>query len=363
MMSQGNPQVKWHYVPFKEWLMTRQTFTTVIASVVMVFLAVLLSSVPIPFVARAPGQVTDFLADDFVQLDGVSTHPVSGSMKYPSMRVTSAEQRMSLVQALYTFVKKNQTLIPADAVYPVGQTSQQRAELRAAESAAMQQAAVVAGLKAAGEPVQSLPVIASVAVAGPSYLVLQPGDFIIAVDGVAVTTEAEVAAALRKHAIGDLMQFDVLRNNQQVSLSITTVASNDDPRIPRIGIELDGGYLHSATLNFASDTQLSSSAGLTLALTVYLQLSSDDLLASQRVAALGKITAEGSVGAVEGIRERYQAAVDAGATVLLLPAGNCSSLSAISPELQLIQVSELSDAIDSLRKLAVDPNDTRVPRC
>ena len=343
--------------------MTRQTFTTVVASGVMVFLAVLLSWIPIPFVARAPGAVTDFLADDFVQLSGVETNPVSGSLQYPSMRVTSADQRVSLVQGLSAVVRSSQSLIPADAVYPVGQTPQQRADLRASESAAMQQAAIVAGLRAAGEPVQSLPLVTSVAVSGPSYLVLQPGDFIIAVDGVSVTSEAEVVTALRRHAIGDLMQLDVLRNNQTITLSVTTVASNDDPRIPRIGIELDEGYVHSATATFASDTQLSPSAGLTLALAVYLQLSSDDLLASQQVAAVGRITADGNVGTVDGIRERYQAAVDSGATVLLLPSGNCSALTTITPELQLVPVNEFHDAIDALGKLALNPNDESVPKC
>ncbi|NUK55157.1 hypothetical protein HRW14_33895 [Streptomyces lunaelactis] len=98
------------------------------------------------------------------------------------------------------------------------------------------------------------------------------------------------------------------------------------------------------------------SAGLFFALGIVDKLDGDgaggDLTGGRNVAGTGTITADGKVGAVGGVSLKTQAAKRDGASVFLVPKGECSDAQAELPKgLRLIPVTTLKDAVDSLRAL------------
>jgi PDZ domain-containing protein len=90
--------------------------------------------------------------------------------------------------------------------------------------------------------------------------------------------------------------------------------------------------------------------------------SGGDLTAGRRIAGTGTITAAGNVGAVGGVSLKTQAAKRDGATVFLVPKGECSDAEAELPAgLRLVPVTTLDGAISALK--ALDGSGGKVPSC
>lgn len=107
------------------------------------------------------------------------------------------------------------------------------------------------------------------------------------------------------------------------------------------------------------------SAGLLFSLGIVDKLDGDgaggDLTGGRTVAGTGTIDADGKVGAVGGVALKTQAAARDGATVFLVPKAECDAAEAELPDgLRLIPVTELKDAVSSLRALE---KGGQVPQC
>ncbi|EFG07121.1 S16 family serine protease [Streptomyces clavuligerus] len=98
------------------------------------------------------------------------------------------------------------------------------------------------------------------------------------------------------------------------------------------------------------------SAGLLFSLGIVDKLRGDgsggDLTGGRSIAGTGTITPDGKVGPVGGVSLKTQAAKRDGATVFLVPAGECADARAGGAKgLRLIPVSSLQGAVDSLTAL------------
>jgi Lon-like protease len=107
------------------------------------------------------------------------------------------------------------------------------------------------------------------------------------------------------------------------------------------------------------------SAGLLLSLGIVELLDGDgeggDLTGGRIIAGTGTIATDGTVGAVGGVPLKTQAAKRDGATVFLVPRGECSEATATAPDgLRLVPVSTLRGAVEDLRALA---DGGSVPSC
>ncbi|MGW6461229.1 S16 family serine protease [Streptomyces sp. NPDC055078] len=107
------------------------------------------------------------------------------------------------------------------------------------------------------------------------------------------------------------------------------------------------------------------SAGLLFSLGIVDKLDGDgdggDLTGGRDIAGTGTITADGKVGPVGGVALKTQAAKRDGASVFLVPKGECSDAEAgVSNGLRLIPVTTLKGAVESLRALE---DGGKVPSC
>ncbi len=107
------------------------------------------------------------------------------------------------------------------------------------------------------------------------------------------------------------------------------------------------------------------SAGLLFSLGIVDKLDGNgaggDLTGGRSIAGTGTITGDGKVGPVGGVSLKTQAAKRDGATVFLVPKGECSDAKAELPKgLRLIPVTTLKGAVDSLRVL---DKGGKVPAC
>lgn len=353
----------------RRWRLGGQTLTALLSSALFLVLVLVVALVPVPFVSWAPGSTVDLAGTNAqgearVRVEGLPTYPLNGSLRMTTVSVTSVDSRLGLLQALSRHARANHDVLPRDRVYQKGKPA---AQVKAEEQRMMADSkadAVVAALRAAGQPVAELPMVEAVSLSGPALNRLKPADLITGVDGTAVQTVGDVQEAVRKHKVGTPVVFEVDRQGTQVTTTVTTAGQPNNPGVPVVGITLGTGFRYRASVAYGINPNIvGPSAGVVFALAIYDLITPDDLLGGRRVAGTGTITPEGTVGAIGGIQEKIRGAEKAGASVFLVPAENCRDLGGVKTSLELVRVATLRDAITGLHKLQASKDGTGVPRC
>ena len=338
------------------------------SSVVFIALAAIIAFAPIPFVAWTPGATYDVLAvkdgRPVIQIDGITTYNTTGEIRMTTVSQTRADAALSLPEALFDYVMPRRDVLPRDLVYTPGKSATQVTDDEKTLMSTAKFDAIVAALRAANQPVQELPMVTSVRVSSPSNDKLQPGDLILMVDNVAVTSSDDVVARIKAKGVGQKVVIQVQRQNARVSVTIDTVGSSNDGRVATIGASFDTGYSYAPSITLNVDPNVGGgSGGLMMALAIYEKITPGDMLGGRVVAGTGTITATGTIGAIGGIQEKIAGAEAAGAKVFFVPAENCTDTVGIASSMTLVKVATLKEAIAAL-PLALDPGPGRqAPSC
>jgi PDZ domain-containing protein len=94
------------------------------------------------------------------------------------------------------------------------------------------------------------------------------------------------------------------------------------------------------------------SAGMMHALAIIDTLTEGELTKGNVIAGTGTIKADGTVGNIGGIRQKVVGAEAAGATVILVPAGNYDkALTAERNTIRIVPIATIGDAIEFLQSL------------
>ena len=121
---------------------------------------------------------------------------------------------------------------------------------------------------------------------------------------------------------------------------------------PVMGVEITGQYKFPFTVNISVGDIGGPSAGMMFALGIIDKLTGLNLTGGRFIAGTGEITQGGQVEAIGGIQQKMVGARDAGATIFLTPASNCSDTTGAVPAgLRLVKVSTLSQAMTYLEDI------------
>lgn len=322
-----------------------------VALVPIVAFGVLLAVVTVPYVSLGPGPTFDTLGEvdgkQVVDIQGAETHPTSGHL---NMTTVSQRDDLTFGQALSLWMSGREQLVPRELVYPPDKS---REDVDKANDADFQQSEDSAEYAALGYlKYPSAVTVDDVNDPGPSAGKLQSGDAIDAVNGIPVANVDQFTSMLKDTKAGQEVVIDYRRKNGPPGTATITLGSKPDR---------DFGYLGVAVLNapwapFKIDFNLANvggpSAGLMFSLAVVDKLTTGDLNGSKFVAGTGTISSDGKVGSIGGITHKMLAARDAGATVFLVPADNCSEARTGHEDgLDLVKVDSLGQAVDALRTL------------
>ncbi|MFF3324767.1 PDZ domain-containing protein [Streptomyces sp. NPDC002889] len=349
--------------------MPRRT-ATMLAST-LIFIALLCAGVffPVPYSEMSPGPTVNTLGaargEPVLKISGRKTYPTSGHLNMTTVRVTGADYRMNLVEAVYGWLAHDNVVVPHDTLYPGGKTEEQSTQENAEEFTQSQESAKVAAMRQLKIPVQSRVVVSSVVKDTPAENKLHAGDVIRAVDGTPVKAPADVAKLVVKHKPGERVAFTIVPADDAAAaekagrepqgtekITITTVKAGDGKGRAIVGIQ--AGTDH--TFPFGIDINLADvggpSAGLMFALGIVDKLTSDQMTGGKFVAGTGTIDDSGKVGPIGGIRMKLVGAREAGAQYFLTPADNCAAAASDVPDgLTLVKVSTIGDATKALAKI------------
>ena len=343
--------------------MTRRTATLVTSIVFLVACFAAVSLLPVPFVSFSPGPVEDTLGTagrkPVIEVTGHDTYPTSGELDLTTVSVTSPSRKLTLPQAIRTWLDPHRDLLPRDIVYPPTKSADEVEQENTAEMTGSQDSAVAAALQEAKVPFK--PKVSDVTDGSPAAGKLKTGDVVLSVDGVVPTAVPMVGELVRKHKVGDTVTFVVRRSGKEQTVSVKTKAAPGDANRPMIGITVGVDSAVKVTVNLGRDIG-GPSAGLAFALAIYDKLTPGELLAGKHVAGTGTIDATGTVGAIGGIQQKIAGARSSGATVFLVPAPNCSAaMDAGVKGIRLIRVETIHDAVSGLQALASGTGN--VPAC
>ncbi|MDR2799418.1 MAG: Lon protease [Bifidobacteriaceae bacterium] len=104
------------------------------------------------------------------------------------------------------------------------------------------------------------------------------------------------------------------------------------------------------------------SAGLMFALGIIDIVKNANLTGGNAIAGTGQIANNGEVQAIGGIDQKIFGAASSGAKFFLAPTSNCPDIEAEHKNIQIISVSTLNDAINSLEKIKENKLDS-LPSC
>lgn len=337
--------------------------------------------IPVPYAEMSPGPTVNTLGDHdgepVLQIADKKTYATSGHLNMTTVRVTSADYRMNLVEAVYGWLAHDNKVVPHETLYPDGKTEEQSTQENAEEFSQSQESAKVAALKQLDVPVKSWVIVSTVVKGSPAEGRLHAGDVIKAVDGTAVKEPADVAKLVTKRKPGQEVRFTIVPAKEQAAaekekrtptktqdITMTTTTS-DDTGEKRAIVGISAGTDH--TFPFAIDIKLADvggpSAGLMFALGIYDKLTPGSLTGGRFVAGTGTIDDAGKVGPIGGIEMKTVGARAKGAQYFLTPADNCAAAAKDTPDgLTLIKVGTIKDALGALKDIR-DGDTADLPKC
>ncbi|MBN0047936.1 PDZ domain-containing protein [Streptomyces actuosus] len=361
--------------------MPRRTATMLASTLMLIALLCAGVLIKVPYAEMSPGPTVNTLGEHdgepVLQISGHKTYAADGHLNMTTVRVTSADYRMNLVEAVYGWLAHDTRVVPHDTLYPNGKTEEQSTQENAEEFSQSQESAKVAALKELDIPVQSWVIVSTVVKGSPSEGKLHAGDVIRKVDGTKVEQPSDVAKLVTRHAPGQDVVFTIVPAEEQAAaekehrtatatrdVTITTTTS-DDGGAKRAIVGISAGTDH--TFPFTIDIKLADvggpSAGLMFALGIYDKLTPGSLTGGTFVAGTGTIDDDGKVGPIGGVEMKTVGAHDKGAKYFLTPADNCAAAAKDKPDgLTLVRVSTISDALGALKEIR-DGNTADLPLC
>ena len=335
--------------------MSRRSLTLVIASVGVIAALAIAVLIPVPYVILGPGPTLNTLGQDssgqpLITISGRHTYPTTGHLNMVTVGYQGGPGvTINIFSALAAWLNPHEAVVPESELFAPGQTSQQSQQQDTQEMTGSQQDATAAALTELHIPYQTLVVVALAEPGYPAYGVLKSGDVITAVDGTPVTGGSQLTSLIGAHPAGSTLTLTIQRGGRTQTVQVGTKESGGRPVM---GVQIYEQYKFPFTVKFSVGDIGGPSAGMMFALGIIDKLTPMNLTGGKFIAGTGEIEAGGQVDPIGGIQQKMVGARDAGATIFLAPATNCSDVkSAIPAGLQVVKVSTLSQAVTYLEDL------------
>jgi Lon-like protease len=278
--------------------------------------------------------------------------PKRGGIYYVDVVVRKAKVLEKLLGGLH----EGADLYPASEINPPGVDDAQRRQIDLQDMRNSQLVAAAVALKAAGRKVVTRAIGAKVDAVEdgkPAVGKLRPDDVIVGVAGRRVTSPQGVFAAMKPVRPGQTVAFSVRRGTRSLVERIRTVASDQGPRRAVVGVFLEPALDIRLPIQVRIDAGGvgGPSAGLAFALEILQELGRN-VVHGHKVAATGEILADGSVGAIGGIKQKTIGAREAHVDAFLVPAGdNARDAKRYAHGLRIIPVETFPQALRALATL------------
>lgn len=307
-------------------------------------------AVDLPYVGWSPGPTSEAF-DAIVLEEDVATYPPAGEL----LVLTVVSQPLNIYELVVAVLDPTVDVYDRAVVRREGETDEEyRTRQLSLMDSAVQRALMIAFDRLGIDVGEVRYRIESVIGGYPAETVLDPGDFVIEVDGVPMDSIEVIRNQIADRSPGDTVELTIERDGEirkvEVELGETTDEDTGEKRTI-IGITI--GPFIDPPADIDTNNVGGPSAGMMYTLAVIDLLSEGDLTKGHIVAGTGTIEADGSIGGIGGIRQKVVAAEAAGAAYMLVPESNyADALTADRTDLELVSVATIDDALASFDSLA-----------
>jgi len=281
--------------------------------------------------------------------------PAAGGVYYVDVVVRKA----TVLERLFGGLHKGADLYPASQVNPPGVNSSLRTKIDLEDMSLSKQTAAAVALRELGRKVTFAPIgalVANVIPGEPAVGKLAPDDIITGVGKTRITGPAGVFKAMSSVHPGQIVRFTFKRLGTTRVAAIRTVPRPGDATHAVVGIEVDSQPAIDIHLPIPVRIDTGNvggpSAGLAFALEIMEELG-PDILHGNKVAATGQMFANGSVGAIGGIKQKTYGAREAHVNAFLVPVAgdNARDAKRYAGNLKIIPVKSFQQALQALKTL------------
>ncbi|MGK3952508.1 PDZ domain-containing protein [Microbacterium sp. I2] len=354
--------------------MSRRALAGIWALAVAMIVLLIITFLPTSYVIQQPGPVYNTLGSaesadgeevPLISVEGAETFPTAGALDLLTVQVQGNRERTpSWFELAMAWFDPSKAVLPIDAVFPEGQTTEQRNEQSAAMMIDSQAEATAAALVELGYDVDGRLSVHSLTEASPAEGILEEGDIILGADGESIADVDELREIIDA---GDGAPVELLieRDGEEETVEVAPEESTIEGETAwRIGVSLTTDYDFPIDVTIQLNNVGGPSAGMMFALGIMDTLTPGELNGGAQIAGTGTITASGEVGPIGGIRQKLWGALDAGAQVFLAPEANCDEVVGHIPgDLEVFAVEDLDDAIAVLDAVREDEDLAGLPRC
>jgi PDZ domain-containing protein len=282
-----------------------------------------------------------------VDIKGTQTYPTSGHL---NMTTVTVVDNITLYTALALWISGRSTLLPRDEIFEPGLSDQQVEQQNRQMFRDSEANAKVAALRYLGYP--TTVVVGEVIPGGAASGKLAVGDRLLALDGQQLPSSKRALDLLTGSHPGQIVQLRFQHGDSLPQEVALTLGKGLQPGRGYLGLGLTERPDVPFTITITLADVGGPSAGLMFALAIVDKLTPGPLTGNTFVAGTGVINPEGQVSPIGGITLKMISAREAGATVFLVPAGNCDEVVHRAPEgLRLVRVGTLTDAVHALDEI------------
>jgi PDZ domain-containing protein len=352
----------------------RGTVIGIWAISVAVVVLLILTFLPTAYVIQRPGPVFDTLGSaqngsgkevPLITVSGAPTYPTAGALFLLTVQVVgNPQQTPSWLQLAGAWFDPSRAVVPIQAVFPAGQTSQERDQESAEMMVDSQKEATAAALTELGYTVTPKLTVYSLVEDSASDGILQKGDVITEADGTKIT-DADTLRDVIAKGDGAPVAMTIIRDGKTEHVSVTPKQATVDGKTAwLIGVTLTTDFDFPVDVTLQLNDVGGPSAGMMFALGIIDTMTPGELNGGKKIAGTGTIDAKGDVGAIGGIRQKLFGAADAGARYFLAPASNCDEVVGHVPSgLRVFAVKKLDDSMRVLEAVSAGGDLNALPTC
>jgi PDZ domain-containing protein len=183
----------------------------------------------------------------------------------------------------------------------------------------------------------------------PGARCFRVNDKITRVDGMPLRNAGYLAAVTTSKPAGTAFTLTLLRSGQRRFVRCYTFRFRSKAHFGVTGSFQTEAYSLPVRVRYHLPNINGSSAGLMFALQIYRAIAGRDISRGQDVAGTGVLASDGTVGPIEGEREKVRAAIKARAAIFLVPKPNYDAIRN-TPGIRVIPVTSFQGALAALQK-------------
>ena len=181
--------------------------------------------------------------------------------------------------------------------------------------------------------------------------ILRPGDIIKEIEDSTVEMPSEAQQVIRSFPAGSELRLKILRNGEEREVEVVTREFEEDPERSSLGIYITSAgldYEMPERVSFAPSNLVGPSAGVMFALEIYNQLTEEDITGGRKIAGSGTINYRGDIGQVDGVRLKFQSAVELGAELFIISADLPGDIELFN-DIEIIKVESFTELLRKLK--------------